>query len=117
MQVSTLGDGGPDDLPRAFRRERDAQTQAAQAQATAQTRGYAPAQPVDTAISGDDPVHVTVTRFKVPFLNLVGFFLKCTLAAIPAMLLLLVILFGIGKMVGTYAPDLAKVRVLIHVPQ
>ena len=113
MQVSSLGDGGPDDLPRAFRRERDAQTHAAQ---SGQTRGYVPAQPIDAGTLGDDPVNVTVTRLKVPFLNLVFFFLKCTLAAVPALLLLMLILFGIGQAVLKIAPDFALARIIIMGP-
>jgi hypothetical protein len=109
----SLGDGGPDDLPKAFRRERE-QTQGSQ---KAAPRPYGTTYTAEHSGQSDDPVQVVITGIRIPFLNLVGHFLKVTVAAIPAILLLLAILFGIGQAVSIYAPQLAKVRVLIHFPQ
>ena len=114
VQVSPLGDGGPDDLPSVLRRDRTSQTQTPP---TASGRHYNSPPSSEGSFATDDPVQVTVTRLKVPFFNLMLFFLKCTLAAVPAMLLAMAILFAIGQAVSIYAPQLAKVRVLIHVPQ
>ena len=58
----------------------------------------------------------TVTRFQVPFVHLVAFFLKAALAAIPAMLLLGGILWGLGTLAQTYMPALVKMRILITFP-
>ncbi len=58
----------------------------------------------------------TVTRFQVPFFHLVGFFLKAVLAAIPAILLLGAILWGLGTLAQIYFPALVKMRILITFP-
>jgi hypothetical protein len=57
-----------------------------------------------------------VKRFDVPFTHLVGFFLKCAVAAIPASLLLGAILWGLGHLAQTYLPWLIKMQVLITFP-
>ncbi len=58
----------------------------------------------------------TVARFQVPFLHLVGFFIKCALAAIPALLLLGGLFWVLGQAVKTYMPWLLKMQILITFP-
>lgn len=115
---------GDDDLPRTFRREREArEREARERDATHagpqmggpglgamghQTRDYGPP-PQDYAAGGPDSLYGgagsgTVTRFEVPFLHLVAFFLKAVLAAIPALILLGVLLFGMGKVLQNVFP-------------
>ncbi len=136
MSYSMTADGGPDDLPRTLRRERDArerearERQAAErAQAERETLPMGPA-PVPTAaeefyavpdptypVAGlDAAMPATVTRFDVPFLHLMAFFLKAALAAIPAILLLGVFIWGAGHLLQTYFPWLVKAQILIHFP-
>ncbi len=65
------------------------------------------------AASPDQPYPATVHRFDVPFGHLVTFFLKAVIAAIPALILLMAILFGLGKAFALFFPDLAKMKILI----
>jgi hypothetical protein len=58
----------------------------------------------------------TVARFQVPFLHLVGFFLKAALAVIPALLLLGGVFWVLGQAVKTYMPWLLKMQILITFP-
>lgn len=85
-----------DDLPRTLRRERDArQRQSAPA--------YGPANGRSLDLPGGDGV--VVNALDIPFFRLMGFLIKCVLAGIPALLLLGVILFGIGKGLQQLAPE------------
>jgi len=58
----------------------------------------------------------TVARLEVPFLHLVAFCLKAVLAAIPALLLLMLILWGVGQIAQMYLPWLVKMKILITFP-
>ncbi len=105
-----------DDLPRTFRREREARDR----EAREREREAGPAYGAHAAPAGSgsefgpthdygatppaapDPMYAmpafdgTVKRFDVPFGHLVKFFLKCVFAAIPALILLGALLFGAG---------------------
>lgn len=86
-------DDPADDLPRTFRRERDAQAREARereeaARARSQGSGDA-AEPM--------PPAATVTHIDIPFVRLMIFFLKAAAAAVPALILLGVILLLAGK--------------------
>ena len=119
-----IADGGPDDLPRTLRREREARErearereQAAAAQMGAPygagEAGYAAA---GYALSAEDAPPARVTRLDVPFLHLVTFFLKAALAAIPGLLLLGAILWALGHLAQTFFPQLLKMQILIWFP-
>ena len=135
MSYPIVADGGPDDLPRTLRREREARerearereaVERAQAEREQLSMGPAPrAAPHADEIyavpqSYPSPVEAampaTVTRIEVPFLHLVAFFFKAMLAAIPALLLLGVLLWGAGHLLQTYFPWLVKAQILIHFP-
>jgi hypothetical protein len=58
----------------------------------------------------------SVARFQVPFLHLVGFFIKAALAAVPALLLLGGLFWVLGQVAKTYMPWLLKMQVLITFP-
>jgi hypothetical protein len=126
-----------DDLPRTFRREKEArdrqareseartQRQAAPSasQAAAQSRGASAAyqsSSADLHAAPDfadrlmaEPGKVTVGAFDVPFMHMVRFFLKAVFAAIPALILLFVFLWAIGQAAQKYMPWLVKLRVLV----
>ena len=130
----------PDDLPRTLRRERENRERAAREQTmreqmsdrTSWDRGGKPLatqpsvygtpepsnNPYDNAYqaTSSDPAQVTVTRFKVPFFSLMGFCIKVVLAAIPALLILLAMLYGLGVALQTYFPQLIKMKILISFP-
>jgi hypothetical protein len=127
----SAADGGPDDLPRSFRRERDAQREARdrahrerdmrEHDAAAAEPGYGP----DPALAsyapdahgyGYDPASGVVTRIDVPFVRLTAFFIKAVFAAIPALIILTVMLWGMGQALTNYAPWLLKMKILITFP-
>lgn len=124
-----------DDLPRTLRRERESRERAAremQARQAGSTGGLAwdrggqsPAtQPSIYGAReqdyepnpGRDLEAATVTRIKVPFFSLMGFFIKAVFAAIPALLLLIALLYGLGVALQTYFPQLIKMKILISFP-
>lgn len=126
-----------DDLPRTLRRERESRERAARemqarsaqsGERTAWDRGAAGNSPVAQAsIYAAEPAPsyepeafetkaATVTRFKVPFFSLMGFFIKCVFAAIPALIILIAMLYGLGIALQTYFPQLIKMKILISFP-
>ncbi len=134
-------DGGPDDLPRTLRRERDAREREAREQrdrlarerpdlpratatldpplmSGAQAASFGAAEPAgfQTPIEVEAP-SARVTRFDVPFAHLVMFFLKAALAAIPALLLLGALLWVAGHLAQTFFPQLVKMQIVIMFPK
>lgn len=122
------GDGGPDDLPRTLRREREArEREARERTAAASHPSAAPQQvPMSASYGVPEPSFIPqldeqapaarVTRFDVPFLHLVAFFIKASLAAIPGLLLLGAILWVVGHLAQTFFPQLVKLQILIWFP-
>jgi hypothetical protein len=122
-----IGDDPADDLPRTFRREKEAREREARDRAA---RDRAPAAPslspspdayVDPApqvqpVIADMPFPAVVRGIDVPFLQLMTFFLKAVLAAIPALILLGVILWFAGHLLQGLFPDLVKMKILISFP-
>ena len=115
-----------DDLPRTFRREREARERQAlerdaherDVPATLRKPAVAAprAAPDPTAANTLPGESVTVTRFDVPFGHLAKFFVKAVFAALPALLLLTVVLWGVGEVLQRYFPWLLKMRILIQFP-
>lgn len=130
-----LTDDAGDDLPRTFRREREARQREArereaQERAAAPTLSSKPDTFADTyagpapqmkpsadmhPVFADMPFPASVRRFDVPFFHLVGFFLKAVIAAIPAIILLGVILWLLGAALQMTFPDLARMKILIGI--
>jgi len=131
-----------DDLPRTLRRERESRERAArEMQARAQAAGapgglawdrggQSPA-PQPSVYGAPEPTGAyehphgdtsreieaaTVTRIKVPFFSLMGFFIKAVFAAIPALLILIAMLYGLGVALQAYFPQLIKMKILISFP-
>ncbi|MEQ1696481.1 MAG: hypothetical protein ABL901_11635 [Hyphomicrobiaceae bacterium] len=124
-----------DDLPRTLRRERESRERAAREM---QARSVQSAERTGWDRSSTSPVAqpsiyaaepapsyepeafetkaATVTRFKVPFFSLMGFFIKCVFAAIPALIILIAMLYGLGIALQTYFPQLIKMKILISFP-
>jgi hypothetical protein len=130
-----LGDESSDDLPRTFRREKEARAREARERA-AQERAAAPSlsttpdaySPAPASLAPQPrvqadpdyapaistmPYPASVRRFDVPFLHLVTFFLKAVFAAIPAMILLGVVLWLFGHALQMFFPELIKLKILI----
>ena len=117
-----------DDLPRTVRREKEARAREARERTRREqterrmepTLGDLPSclsreRPTPPAY-GDDPVAAAVHRFDVPFLHLVTFFLKAVVAAVPALILLGVILYFAGKGLEAYYPELVRMKIMITFP-
>lgn len=119
-----------DDLPRTLRRERDArERQAREREAAERAQMDEPAPSFLTSPTleerrAPEPARMmpapadgsTVRRLDIPFMHLVGFFMKATLAAIPALVMLMIILWGIGEIAQRAFPWLIQMRILIHFP-
>lgn len=74
------------------------------------------AAPADHAMRISTVDGVTVTRISVPMRNLVTFFLKAVFAALPALLVLMIVFWTIGEVLQRYFPWLLKMRILIQFP-
>lgn len=118
-------DGGPDDLPRTLRRERDArqrearerQAREARERALAEAAGpaaYRTGAPEAMQMAGWEPT--TVTRLDIPFFHLMGFFLKAVFAAVPALIVLGLMVWSAGHALQAWFPDLVKMQILILFP-
>jgi hypothetical protein len=116
-----LADGGPEDLPRTLRREREAREREARereeaARAATLTHDFgvsdAHLEPHPAA-----PVAAAVTRFDVPFVRLMLFFIKAVFAAIPALIILGVLLWFAGAALKSLYPQLVHTEILIRVPR
>ena len=128
-----------DDLPRTLRRERESRDRAAREKlereqapaaapggwdrgkilATQPTfTGPETAIPYDTSYSAQEAGQnsVVVNRFKIPFFSLMAFFIKAVFAAVPAMLILVAMFYGLGIALQTYFPELIKMKILISFP-
>lgn len=128
MQATSrgVGAGGPatDDLPRTLRREREARERAGQLGGQLGMQSAAPgASPLassyvpepaiseNLAVSGN-----TITDIRVPFVRLMLFCFKLVFAAVPALILLGIILWTAGHLLMTFFPWLVKLQILIRVP-
>jgi hypothetical protein len=57
-----------------------------------------------------------ITALRIPFFHLMGFFIKAVFAAIPALIILMGLLWTMGQIAQTYFPWLVKMRILIQFP-
>jgi len=127
VNFSLLADEGVDDLPRTLRRERDARERAAREEEERMlratrthdfdlARGLEPADYPAPEHEGPEAVPAVVTQFDVPFLRLMAFFIKAVFAAIPALIILGVLLWFAGDVLRNLFPWLVKMQILIHFP-
>jgi hypothetical protein len=118
MSEPQLSMSADDDLPRTLRRERDAQQARAKAAANpfpaATEIGSVPDYIAELPVPRGDGV--TVSAIDMPFGRMVGFFVKAALAAIPALILLAGLIWGMGKILSLFFPALVKMQILIHFP-
>ena len=118
-----------DDLPRTLRREKEARLREARerlgqsGQGAGSLRADGPNEPSPTLTARDESHDTdaaygpapaaTVTALNVPFFHLMGFFIKAVFAAIPALILLLGVLWLFGQALEAFMPDLLKMKILI----
>ncbi|MGE3228893.1 MAG: hypothetical protein AB7J30_05600 [Hyphomicrobium sp.] len=116
-------DGDFDDLPRTLRREKEARAREARERRERESRS------MDGNMVGDPPSYLartrpspgsegeltaaSVERFDVPFHHLVMFFLKCAIAAVPALVLLGALFFFGSKALEVFYPELLRMKILI----
>ena len=117
-----VADGGPDDLPRTLRREREAREREARERQAREARERAKAAPADYRsfapgmCEGPAVYSSVVSRLDIPFFHLMAFFLKAVFAALPALMVLGVLLWGAAHVLLSWFPDLAKMQILILFP-
>ena len=127
--------GGDEDLPRTVRQQKEARArdQAAREILNPQRGGAGRGQHAsmgnhmsgeyrsgDYAAAQSPPGEypsATVMRLQLPFLHMVGFFLKAVLAAIPALILLMLILWGVGQIAKHFLPWLVQMKIDITFPR
>ena len=116
---SLMMDEALDDLPRTVRRERDAQRAAredeARKRAAKLTYGFAAGARRDDYDDGErEAMPAVVTRFDVPFVRLMLFYIKAVFAAVPALIILGGMLWLAGDVMRTLFPWLVKMQILIR---
>ncbi len=141
IQDSTFplsGQTNLDDLPRTLRREHEARAREARERdgPSLGTPSHASTAPAVTAPQAPDMTYMATETYAapqgsivaagnvpavvkavdVPFGDLVAFFLKAVVAAVPAMLLMMIMLWGIGQIIEIVAPHLLKMKILISFP-
>jgi hypothetical protein len=118
-----MADEGAEDLPRTFRREKEARERAsrekeAKARAATLTHDFgASDERHEQAVAVDAGGGVAVNRFDVPFFHLMMFSIKAVLAAVPALILLGVLLWFAGALLKEYYPELIHMQIHISFPQ
>jgi hypothetical protein len=90
-------------LPRALRAERG-------------ETGLHAGRDADAADVRPDYPSATVRRLDIPFLHLTGFFLKAVIAAVPALILLGTVLWGMGQVLKILFPWLLQMQIFIQFP-
>jgi len=123
--LAMSADGGPDDLPRTLRREREAREREAREREARERGGSLGAGAPVTHYQAESHVHdwhdeaqpTVVTAFKVPFFRLMLFFIKAVFAAVPALIILGALLWGGGYVLKSYMPWLVQMEVVIKVPR
>ena len=121
-----IDDDEMDDLPRTFRREKAAREREAMNRGAGLGEGRAPpapdlGAPIDQhygpADYDEEPVPAEVQRFNVPFLHMMGFFLKAVLAGVPALILLGAIIWGAGEILQQFFPWLIQMKIVVLFPE
>ena len=112
-------DADLDDLPRTLRREHEARAREREARkrgSLADSVPFSDRQDSETATADVPAPAATLTGFDVPFMRLVAFYLKSVVAAIPALILLTVILYFMGQALQGFFPELVKMKIMITFP-
>ena len=124
--------GAEEDLPRTVRQQKAerARDQLAQEALATQRAPYSqgggrspPVTSMSRTMDGDyydsaaappgEYPAATVRRLHLPFFHMVGFFIKAVFAAIPAIIIMMLMIFAIGKAAEIYLPWLVKMKIEI----
>lgn len=110
-----------DDLPRTLRRERDAREREKRERELAELpndgfEDVGKRRPTPSfgheAVAAGEP-GATVTRLEIPFVHLMMFFMKAVVAAIPALILLTVLLWGMGQGLKAFFPQFRHFEIVV----
>ena len=124
MPEPTFSMTADDDLPRTIRRERDAQREREAREREARDRDARDRQVAAPVLQreGEGELEMpaapaaTVVDFDVPLAKLAMFFVRAVFAAIPALLVLMALLWVLGHTLQTFFPQLLKMKILIFMP-
>ena len=117
-----MADEGSDDLPRTLRREREARERAARekeakARAATLTHDFGASDARgDRSMAAEAYAGTALNRFDVPFGHLMMFFIKAVFAAIPALIVLSVLLWLGGNVLKAMYPELIHMQILVTFP-
>ena len=117
-----MADEGSDDLPRTLRREREARERAARekeakARAATLTHDFGASDARNgRSMAAEAYSGTAVNRFEVPFGHLMMFFIKAVFAAIPALIILGILMWCAGALLKAYYPELIHMQILITFP-
>jgi hypothetical protein len=118
-----MADEGAEDLPRTFRREKEARERAtrereAKARAATLTHDFGASDARrEPEVAMDAGAGIAVNRFHVPFFHLMMFSIKAVLAAVPALILLGTLMWFAGALLKAYYPELIQMQIHISFPQ
>jgi hypothetical protein len=124
MPEPTFSMTADDDLPRTIRRERDAQREREAREREARDRDARDRQVAAPVLQreGEGELEMpaapaaTVVDFDVPLAKLAMFFVRAVFAAIPALLVLMALLWVFGHTLQIFFPQLLKMKILIYMP-
>jgi hypothetical protein len=124
MPEPTFSMTADDDLPRTIRRERDAQREREAREREARDREARDRQVAAPVLQreGEGELEMpaapaaTVVDFDVPLAKLAMFFVRAVFAAIPALLVLMALLWVFGHTLQIFFPQLLKMKILIYMP-
>lgn len=129
MSIPLTADGDMEDLPRTLRREKEARAREAREREArerdAQPSGLSAPQPEPAPYASasaypgyqaDEAYPAAVRSIDVPFFRLMLFFIKAVFAAIPALIILGVLLWLGGQALEATFPELLKAKILITFP-
>ena len=117
MPEPTFSMTADDDLPRTIRREREAREREREARERQAAAVSAPALQREGEGEFEVPAPAaTVVDFDVPLAKLAMFFVRAVFAAIPALLVLMALLWVLGHTLQPFFPQLLKMKILIYMP-
>jgi hypothetical protein len=114
MPEPMLAMSAEDDLPRTIRREREAREREARERLAAST--HEPIAEAGERLTMAPAAAATVVDFEVPLARLAMFFVRAVFAAVPALLILIAMLWVFGHTLQMFFPQLLKMKILIYMP-
>ena len=115
MPEPTFSMTADDDLPRTIRRERDAREREAREREARERQAPAPVLHREGEIEMPQPAAATVVDFDVPLAKLAMFFVRAVFAAIPALLILMAVLWVFGHTLQIFFPQLLKMKIDVQI--